>query len=264
LGVALDWGPNPDKPFKNQCYYYGDGGYSVSVSDAYLARYLARGFSLNSLCMALVSLALFDPESGKRLPSYIIANFKNIDEQRQEGGDLTDELPLEVPDCFKRGLPYTDCTMNFDMHNGSRISAEQRQAFRDLGTAIDQAFRRAMAEGVACDEFRQVRNRCKQMERWGDENTPDHDLVKNNLAPEGYFFNELSARLKDRNSRVPEHLLAISKASFYDVSNSLPLGFGYALNADGAASGEESGTGKQAIDGLVRSRSTSDSRSTNK
>ena len=48
---------------KHRCYSYGDGGYLISVDDDFLRRHEARGFTLNSLCMALISGIRFDPES---------------------------------------------------------------------------------------------------------------------------------------------------------------------------------------------------------
>ncbi len=85
LGLSLDWPPpmsdiqsgaakplNPPK-FANTCYWYAGPHtqYILSLSDEFLAGYTAKGFSRESLCMALVSEARFDPETGARLPTYV-------------------------------------------------------------------------------------------------------------------------------------------------------------------------------------------------
>ena len=126
LGVVLkDYSTDSEavQHYPNRCYYYGDGGYSLSVSDEFLAKFKTRGFSRRSLCMALVSQTRFDPETGRRLPTYIMGNIEAL--QRNRGrpgaGDVSEELPLDVPNCFKRGLPYSDCEMNYDPRTGGRI-----------------------------------------------------------------------------------------------------------------------------------------------
>ena len=65
LGIAFDERVKQGYPHK--CYSYGDGSTPISISDALLARYKARGFTLESLCLGLISEARFDPESGKAL-----------------------------------------------------------------------------------------------------------------------------------------------------------------------------------------------------
>jgi TIR domain len=250
LGIALTgWGGTTSVlEFNNKCYYYGDGGYDISVSNEYLGRYVARGFSLNSLCMALVSPVLFDPESGARLPTYVLVDLKAVDRDQAEAGTISDELPLEVPDCFRRGLPYTDCAMNYDMLTGAKLAVDQTQSFHELGAALERLLRVAIAEGVACDDFMRVENKCKPVEKWGDAEGDGHELIKQALAPEGYSLSDLSDRIANADARLPQALLQISKAAFYDVSNKLPAGFGYAINAEGIASGEDSGTGREVLD----------------
>lgn len=256
LGLALTgWGGSAaTKTFNNQCYYYGDGSYSITVSDDYLNRYKKGGFSLNSLCMALISPILFDPGSGKRLPTYVLADLKAVDADQMEAGTVSDELPLEVPDCFARGLPYTDCAMNYDIQTGEKLPPAQRDSLRELGTALERLLRQAVSEGIACDEFRRVDNRCKPIEKWGDGGGDDLELVKSALAPEGYLVTDLSNTVAAK-ARLPDRLLKLSMASFYDISTAFPAGFGYAINADGAASGEDSGTGREVLDAIGQGKS---------
>jgi adenylate kinase len=251
LGIAVTWDlDKKEKELANKCYYYGDGGPIISVSDEYLARYQARGFSLNSLCMGLASAAQFDPESGKRLPTYILANLKKIDANETDAGSGIDESPLEVPDCFKRGLAYSDCTMNYDLKTGEKLSEGKTQAFRAVGRAIEQLFETAIREGAACSEFAKDAKGCRTFERWSDIGDADQVLVADYLAPEGYMVGSLSERLKDSKAKLPENLAGDFGVSFYDISAAFPLGFGYALNADGTASGELPESTKAAIDRL--------------
>ena len=255
IGIGVDggWGTSDDgQGFPNKCYYYGDGSYLLSVSTEYLDRYKSRGFSLNSLCMALVSGIIFDPESGKRLPTYLKVDLKKYDEDKGEPGAATDELPLEVPDCFRRGLPYSDCSMNYKFFTGKPLTVEERSGYRELGRAIEQLMRSAISQGVACSQFRRGRDNCT-LERWGDRKDEDNSLVKEYLAPEGYSL-DLSERLVNRNARISERLITLSGVSFYDISKSFPTGFGYALNADGAASGDMSDRTREMLDQLGRTK----------
>jgi hypothetical protein len=87
LGLSLDW-PPPKlidalklPRFPNGCYLYRgrDRDHLISMSDEFLARHIARGFSRESLCMALVSEARFDPETGQRLVTYVLRNDETLD-----------------------------------------------------------------------------------------------------------------------------------------------------------------------------------------
>ena len=73
LTLAHGGGRTRDFPhLKHRCYAYGDGGYMISINDAFLKNYTDRGFSLNSMCMGLMSGIRFDPETGDHLPTYIV------------------------------------------------------------------------------------------------------------------------------------------------------------------------------------------------
>ncbi len=87
LGLSLDWPPSEIDTelkaprFANGCYLYRgqDRDHVVSVSDDFLAAYRAIGFSRESLCMALVSEARFDPETGDRLPTFVLRDDSVLD-----------------------------------------------------------------------------------------------------------------------------------------------------------------------------------------
>jgi uncharacterized protein YraI len=219
LGVAVrSYGTDAKSTTRHQfgCYYYGDGGYDISISSEYLARFSSRGFSRRSLCMALVSEARFDPETGRRLPTYLIVHPSNLARNagRPAPGDLTNELPLDVPDCFKSGLPYTDCQMNYDLKTGRRLTAEQSNAFKETGRRIEAKLR----DPTTRRDF-----------QYGEESSFTRGMIIVGFRHTG-----------------------ILNASFYDYSSEFPKGFGYALNADGAAAPDPSAETKTlSLDGKL-------------
>ena len=90
LGLSVESG---DRALKNKCYAYGEGSYRLSVSDERLAAAKAKGFSLESLCMGLVSEARFNPETGKRLPTYIYFDATGL---RAELSTIRDDDPPAI------------------------------------------------------------------------------------------------------------------------------------------------------------------------
>jgi hypothetical protein len=111
------------------CYFpIGPGAIEfLSVSHERLIRYQEMGFTLNSLCLGLVSSTRFDPETGTRLPTYVAAYTVSLRRK------FSAERPLELPKCFSRALIYTDCEFNFDRRTGKPLSENQKQAFKKLG-----------------------------------------------------------------------------------------------------------------------------------
>jgi hypothetical protein len=71
-GIQNNTLPKPGLPIG--CYLYAGPATRalISISEEFLARYKAKGFSRESLCMGLASRALYDPETGRRLPTYIL------------------------------------------------------------------------------------------------------------------------------------------------------------------------------------------------
>jgi len=205
LGIELSgWGGASAFLFPNNCYYYGDGGYDISLSPDFLARFKQRGFSRRSLCMAIQGGIIYDPETGKHMPSFISADMEALKMAGQypEPGIVSDELPLDVPQCFSRGLPYSDCEMKYDPISGEPLSAAIRKKYRQLGKEIESTLSKAA--------FR------KASGRDGDDGAPGETISVGGGQP-SLSSNELSA------------------ATFYDYSDTFPKGFGYALYADGAA-----------------------------
>lgn len=225
LGLVLA-GYGPDgytvKQFPNRCHYYGDGGNSVSFSQTLLRHYEARGFTQSSLCMALISGILFDPETGTRLPSYLVVDAKSLRQYGvAEAGVLSEELPLDVPACFARGVPYTDCTFNYHPKTGAKLSSDTREWYAATGRAVLAGLKLEIAGGrfakeCTCTEAENYERVCR-VEKRG--RCKDEQYVVDMLGIERVSF------------EVPEQ----AQIGLFDISPSLPLGFGYALYADGAA-----------------------------
>ena len=232
LGIALgSYGKNADKvkPFRNRCYYYGDGGLSLSVSDLYLDTHKARGFSLNSLCMALASGVRFNPETGAPLPTYIVADLEELKRQGKEAevGVISDILPLDVPDCFKRGLPYSDCDMKYDPISGEKLCEQITLHLKRVGKAVEERLERLVRSGKHNKECNCKANNTQEDERCRLEKHCGEG-TSGMLAPEILYWDH--AEFPGFGAYTPPPHL-----SFVDISPSFPRGFGYALFADGGA-----------------------------
>jgi hypothetical protein len=216
----------------HQCYYYGDGGQFIRVSHDLLLHYRERGFTLNSLCLGLMSETLFDPETGKRLPTYIMVDPKSLASGKIRDIDVTYEHPLELPQCFNRALVYSDCTINFDRLTGDRLPKEKIEAFRTLGLALNNAFQRAIEQRLVCNwpycsERRTGRFVPGSLAAGGYGAT----ICSN----EGYLKYFVESTLAEHGIDVPRTVLKDAHLSCFDVSINLPAGYGYTMDADGTA-----------------------------
>jgi hypothetical protein len=215
LGIAVAYADKP-KPFNNKCYYYGDGGYLISLSDEFLSRFVAKGFTLQSACLGLISQTRYDPESGRRLATYMIIDRELIRQRSEEPGAATEELPLELPACFKNANPYSDCVFNYGRKTGKKLSGEETETYRKLGAAIDTSLTNEIKRSPPPqkDEF------------FGS--SEGEALIKG--------FRKYAGRgLPDDGPQLDEKLARYSSFSLWIRSSALPRGYGYALDADGAA-----------------------------
>jgi hypothetical protein len=201
LGIVILHYTNDDvAEFPNSCYYYGDGGYTLSFSAEFLARLKQRGFSRRSVCMGIVSQVTYDPQSGRHLPTFILSRRKSG--KIQDAGDVSDELPLDLPNCFSGGRPLSDCTWNYDMLTGKALSKEDAGAIAKVGSKIDSLFAAGKFKGCA--------------------------------GPGKYDPCRLS--WDEYHLKFPKNFT--SSLSFLDVSTDFPKGYGYTLNAEGGAGPE--------------------------
>jgi hypothetical protein len=220
----------------HQCYWYND---LLSVSHERLLRYRDMGFTLNSLCLGLISETKFDPETGERLPTYVAIAQKAWDERKKQYPKVTVESylslehPLELPKCFRRALPYSDCDFKFDRLTGKPLPETKRRQFKVLGEALNETMQQAIKHRLVCTwPF------C--LERWAiDPPDGDNDLLGTLEAEYGCFqlgylrqFIETKLRPKGIDAPVDEKL-GEAGITCFDVSLNLPAGFGYTTDADG-------------------------------
>lgn len=102
-GVESETLPKPGLPIG--CYVYAGSATRalISFSEEFLARYKAKGFSRESLCMGLASSMKYDPETGKRLPTYILRDEAVIDAALAKidiDGMTPDKLANFIPEYF--------------------------------------------------------------------------------------------------------------------------------------------------------------------
>jgi hypothetical protein len=204
--------------FANRCYYYGDGGHGLSVSDALLEFYFAKGFSRRSLCLALISGIRFNPETGRRLATLVLVDRKALAKAKRENrnpewGEASEELPLSVPDCFKQALPYSNCRWSYDPLSGRKFSAQKVKNYAGLGSQI---------EALLGSHGRGADDDCasgKTVSAEGEE-----ELMEGTLRLcEFELGNEL------------DQIRTQTDITLIDYSKDFPKGFGYALYAFGAA-----------------------------
>ena len=131
MGVARG-----DMPaFPNKCYG------NLSISNEFLDRFQARGFSLEAVCLAITSpWVQYNPETGKPLP-------------------VSKDFLFVVPDCFKDGKPFLDCKFNYDHSSGLKWTDAERERIHARAVEIDAAVRKVIATGrygneCTCDSLR--------------------------------------------------------------------------------------------------------------
>ncbi|MGB0410535.1 MAG: hypothetical protein ACPGFA_03010 [Pikeienuella sp.] len=202
--------------FDNKCHYYGDGGPLITLSDDFVAPYLAKGFSVPSLCMGVYAGVRFDPDTGRRLATFMVADLDAIDQYGFDPFAITEEFGLEIPTCFASGRPLTDCDFKFDPKTGAALNEQVRQNVRGLGNATDAIATKAIRAGQfakECATGGPVFPNCRT-DFYPDE--PDNEFVK------GF-----------RGREEPQGLNW--PVTFLDVSDEFPAGYGYAIFASGEA-----------------------------
>jgi hypothetical protein len=207
-----------EEPLENKCFYYGDGGARLSVSDAFLDRYRAAGFTLETLCMALVSGIRHHPESGERLATVQVADIDALSSPDYFGepGPLGVEHPIEIPTCFRNGAPLTDCLFAFDPWSGARLTAAETRRIATEGERIAGKLAALRAAG-------KFARPCGA----GVSPVSDETCYNDGMTTSGY-----RDRAYDVGAAYPD-LLPLN--GFYVISDAYALGFAYAIGADGAA-----------------------------
>ena len=137
--------------------------YSDRVVDAQVfEKYKKMGFSLIQLCMVLEgSGVLFDPETGRRMPTYVMVN----------DGEMEPETLLEPPPCFAKGRTVfnkknilltmfpSGCRFNYHPHSGRRLSEEEANVLSRETVFLYSPIKGASEEdskGLSKDETRRI------------------------------------------------------------------------------------------------------------
>lgn len=236
LGIVIGKS-GPDQPeikhYQSKCYKKWppddlgtpDELYDISLSDDFVLKFAKRGFSLNSLCLALASGIKFDPETGKRLPTFILADRDRV-KDKLDAWALTSEIPLDLPDCFRFGRPYSDCKFNYDpkdTKNREKLSSSVTKRFAELGRKIDIRVANAKAAGKWSKTCAEV-----EMHDGDEELLQDCKLEKDR---DGWLQNDGIISNNINQDKDPESGQGWEKQRMIDVSPVFPAGYGYALYA---------------------------------
>jgi hypothetical protein len=123
--LGLAFGPIPT--FPNKCYD------DLSISDEFLNQFRARGFSLPALCLAVTSpWVTYDPGTAKPLSVVSQGHRRFL---------------VEIPGCFRNGLPFLDCKFVFDHTSGLKFVDAERRHIRDLAVQVDAMVRKMIVSG---------------------------------------------------------------------------------------------------------------------
>jgi hypothetical protein len=257
LGIAVGAGPLRDV---ERCFWYGSAGHSFQLSRAFVRRHAARGFSVPALCLAMVSGQRsrasgggpgmrYDPETGRRLGTFVIADVPTLRALRAGTADaqpadrplFSAEYLMSPPACFKNARPYSDCRFRFDPSTGDELSRERQETYVRIGKRLEELMETAIRLGQACEIGLHGEDRgCANFTTWGAPGSY-HPILGPDLleeargfrAPAGFRVERLSEGRGLAALALPREFLQISRASLYTVSFDLPFRYGYALYADG-------------------------------
>jgi hypothetical protein len=176
--------------FPNKCFY--DPRYILSISDGMLDHFKKKGFTLQSLCLAMQSKMRYDVETGKPLPLAVPAKVVNVTRSEIKGWEselnafvphegwigsgifYTPGVLLNVPDCFANGTPFMDCKVRFDAHYGGSLRDDDSVGWLRMSQEVDKRMRALILRGTY--------NRICQCSELGiDPNGDKHDMVAESL-----------------------------------------------------------------------------------
>jgi hypothetical protein len=185
-------------PLPNSCAT--PGAADLSVSNEMLSAFQSRGFTLESLCLSLTSVINFDPDSGTPMP------FASL-----PGGV---RYPLNIPDCFKRAVPFLDCSWRNDHYSGDVVDQGERDTNRKIGQAIQMVARRQMQTARGGRIVRPIKDRCGERVNAFDIQVdgPVGDAATSTGGRRPHAFRDVCVMLQT-----------------VLFSENLPLGYGYAL-----------------------------------
>ena len=124
---------------------------------------------------------------------------------------MSDELPLDLPDCFMNGTPYTDCDFKFGRKTGKALKPVRP---KPIGASAPRSTRWSELRPRRLPSPRRfwARTRARRLvEGFRDANASDLSF--------GYGV------------ELPDELARSSSLSFWVELDALPRGYGYALDA---------------------------------
>jgi hypothetical protein len=140
--------------YPNKCYFAPD--YELAVSGKKLAYFQARGFSLETLCLAITSPVHYNPETGRPIPVAVPALLDRSGSRKPIQAHKLFMFGLSPPDCFRNGAPFLDCNMTYDELWGFKLSAADEQSSRAFAVKSDQWIRKVIGgygRECTCDEI---------------------------------------------------------------------------------------------------------------
>ena len=237
--LGIGWSEFPNKCFARI-------NHTMSISNEFFARFKSRGFTVESVCLGLLSETRYDPETGRRLPTYIYVNMRELALELREDparknpafgvGSISNEAPLDLPDCFKDGTPYKDCVFRFGRKTGKALTAAETATYAELGAALDKWTRAMIASGnYAADKLED----CDWMAQWPIADRGPCDELGFKLKSGNYLSDDHSRPMLSNDMVFSgirpsdwERLSRYSSASFWVRSSNLSRGYGYMLDVD--------------------------------
>jgi hypothetical protein len=128
------------------CFHNGSVQDENGLPKLYLSKEFRRhhrDYNFHKLCLVMRSGVIrFDPESGQRLPSFIMINREYLAKgDGYEGLAISDEIPLVAPPCLNKGdfdqatsfaakLSLSGCSMRYHPWSGRELNEEERKLWR--------------------------------------------------------------------------------------------------------------------------------------
>jgi hypothetical protein len=241
--------------FSNKCY--SNINRTFSISNELFARFKSRDFTVESVCLGLLSQTRYDPETGRRLPTYIFVDTEELARELREDpartdpafgvGSISEEAPLDLPDCFRNGTPYIDCVFRFGRLTGKTLTPAETATYAKLGAAIDKWIRAQMATG----DF--IADKLDNCEGYDVAYNLPLGTTRTTRSCDELGFKLTSGEHVGIDAADSERLSRYSSAAHWVRSSNLPRGYGYALDWEGALdSGVSADTVKAGMDSLSK------------
>ena len=151
------------------------------------AHFRARGFTLESLCLGISSHIHYNPETGRQLP---LAHLPQLGDSRDA------DIPLNLPDCFRSGVPDLECNVRYDTWYKYRLKPDQLPAgfAREFDVGVRRFIRERQVVGV---------HRVPDLDKFGVPGTSAYEWILISPAlPRGYGYTYHGPEGDDPESEV--------------------------------------------------------------